>query len=713
MTEDMFGMAGFTAFLAGILWWLAGYRSGRLAYARTPRQLRARAMRLLALIGAAALLADIKAALIVADWPTGWGGFEGKLALDLTLLLVPEAAVLACAAPRLLRVRAMAKAAETGAAAGERPAAELRGAAADPLLVLPVQAAAIAAGGVFYLTFFTAIPVAPTVMLAVPAAVVGAAALLGLRQRLRRRAMLAAAWRRPSGGRRALRAAAGVIAVAAALTLWLVAAAQSSRLPDRVGMMSGTMDYGGGAAPAGGAHDHAGHAGAQPVSVVDLTGPREGAPDRQFTLTATKATVKLASGAAVEAWTFDGGLPGPELRVKQGELVEVKLVNRDIEEGVTIHWHGVDLPNAEDGVAGVTQDAVKPGQSYKYRFVAEDAGTYWYHSHQETLEAEGKGLFGALIVEPREPLPAGTRDIAVTAHTWPVAGGGLPRIALGASDTDSRQTIAPGTPVRLRLINTDINEKTFRLVGTPFRVAAIDGTDLNEPGELTNRDLQLAAGGRYDVTFVMPATPVTLAAQSDDNLDGGSRTASLIMSADGTSGAPVGIADFRDKQPLFDPLAYGKPAETPFGADSAFDREFTLVLGQKLGFYDGSFAYALTINGKLFPNTPMLMVREGDLAKTTFVNHSSNHHPMHLHGHHMLVLSRNGVAASGSPWWTDTLDVAPGDTYTVAFLADNPGVWMDHCHNLQHASVGMMMHLGYEGVMTPFSVGRATANHPE
>ncbi|GMK37013.1 hypothetical protein PCCS19_00660 [Paenibacillus sp. CCS19] len=470
------------------------------------------------------------------------------------------------------------------------------------------------------------------------------------------------------------------------------------------------MDYGGGAAPVNDMHAHGAHAGTGTVSVADLTGPRTGEADKSFTLKASKQTIKLDSGASVEAWTFNGGVPGPEIRVKQGDLVEIKLVNQDIEEGVTIHMHGVDLPNAEDGVAGVTQDAVLVGQSFTYRFVAEDAGTYWYHSHQETLQGEGKGLFGAFIVEPREQQPTETADIAILAHSWESTNSLQPIIAFGTADQSSARTIAAGTEVRLRLINTDINEKRFRLSGTSFRVAAIDGTDLKEPGELKDQDLLLAAGGRYDIAFVMPNSPVTLTTHSDNASDGGGQTASLTMSPNGAIGQAL---DLKQSQPLFDPLSYGEADEVPFDANSTFDRDFTLVLGQKLGFYDGRFAYLLTINGKVFPDTPMLMVREGDLVRTTFVNHSSSHHPMHLHGHHMLVLSRNGVPSTGSPWWTDTLDVAPGDTYTVAFRADNPGVWMDHCHNLFHASVGMMMHLSYEGVSSPFAMGRATVNHPE
>jgi len=109
----------------------------------------------------------------------------------------------------------------------------------------------------------------------------------------------------------------------------------------------------------------------------------------------------------------------------------------------------------------------------------------------------------------------------------------------------------------------------------------------------------------------------------------------------------------------------------------------------------------------------MLMVKLGDQVRVTFVNRTLSHHPMHLHGHHVLVLARDGRPSSGSPWWADTLDVAPGETFTVAFRAGNPGVWMDHCHDLEHAVDGFVMHLAYVGVRTPYTVGAATGDQPE
>ncbi|MFD0521238.1 multicopper oxidase domain-containing protein [Paractinoplanes durhamensis] len=119
------------------------------------------------------------------------------------------------------------------------------------------------------------------------------------------------------------------------------------------------------------------------------------------------------------------------------------------------------------------------------------------------------------------------------------------------------------------------------------------------------------------------------------------------------------------------------------------------------------------MNGHLFPDVPMFMVATGDIVRMTISNTSGEVHPMHLHGHHAVVLSRNGVAATGSPWWFDSLDVGDGETYEIAFVADNPGIWVDHCHNLQHAVDGLLAHLAYTNVTTPFRVGGKAGNNPE
>ena len=93
----------------------------------------------------------------------------------------------------------------------------------------------------------------------------------------------------------------------------------------------------------------------------------------------------------------------------------------------------------------------------------------------------------------------------------------------------------------------------------------------------------------------------------------------------------------------------------------------------------------------------------GDRVKVRIASRSTIEHPFHLHGHRVRVLSRNGAPATGSPWWTDTLNISTGEVYEMEFVADNPGIWMDHCHNFQHGANGMILHLAYQGVSTPYS----------
>lgn len=468
-----------------------------------------------------------------------------------------------------------------------------------------------------------------------------------------------------------------------------------SRLPATYNVMDfGGADYGGGRVPSAGAHGvHQFGDGEQGTSVADLHGDRKRSPDAKFTLTAEKATVRLASGRTIDALTFDGISPGPELRVRQGDLVEVTLRNEDVSRGVTIHWHGVDVPNAEDGVAGVTQDAVLPGERHVYRFRANQVGTFWYHTHQVSAKEVRRGLFGVLVIEPEETTFEGL-DLALVVHTFE----GFR--TLNASDQLQRRAVAAGTQVRLRLVNSDNVPHRITLGGTPFRVIAIDGTDLNEPSAIENVTIEVGGGARTDLAFTMPETAVRLSLVDSD--------AGLALSTDGKATPRTAVPG-----PDFDPRTYGRRGTAAFDASSKFDRRFKLSIGRKPGFFNGRPGLQWSINGGIFPDVPVFLVEEGDLVAMTIENDTKAVHPMHLHGHHLLVLSRDGEPVSGSPWWIDTLNVKPGESYEVAFRADNPGLWMDHCHNLRHAADGLTMHLVYAGVTTPFNVGDAHHNQPE
>lgn len=676
------------AFLLIILSWISGSKAARLLYGGSAERLNRKTRKQLVWAGIVTLPSLI---LIVATFlivqsmdPVFW---EDRVLLHLPLIVIPLLAIWLLAAPRLWKLWR-----ETHKVSGPL-SAEMRQKAAHPLIIVPFQMAAL--GGVTLVYFLLVTPVPLHLSNVIVPILIWIAATAAIWVRHERR------WQKVSRPdavivyqpwRRRLRAL-GIFCIAAGLAgIAIFIESQNSKLPAVMNMAEGAMDFGGGTELV--------HEGNGALSVAMLTGPRKGTPDRTFTLIAQKKTVTLSSGKQVDAWTYNGQLPGPELRMKLGELVEVTLINRDIEDGATIHWHGLDVPNAEDGVAGVTQDAVMPGEKHVYRFIAQQTGTFWYHSHQESQEAVSKGLFGSLVVEPAQPVEEGpVEDITVMTHVWDGAG-----FAIGVSDTLQRKQVTPGTPVRLRLINTqDWVRQKYVLTGTSFQVAAIDGTELNEPTDLRDTHVVLSTGGRADLTFIMPDQPVFLRIGDNNKLG-------ILLSRDGTGEIPDS-----PKTELFDAINYGAPTETAtsLDANSDFDREFEMVLDNKLSFYDGQFDMLYTINGEVFPNTPMFTVQEGDLVKTTIINRGSVDHPMHLHGHHMLVLSHNGAASTGSPWWSDTLDVVPGDTYEVAFVANNPGLWMDHCHNLTHATIGMSMHLMYDGITTPYTVGSETVNHPE
>ena len=143
-----------------------------------------------------------------------------------------------------------------------------------------------------------------------------------------------------------------------------------------------------------------------------------------------------------------------------------------------------------------------------------------------------------------------------------------------------------------------------------------------------------------------------------------------------------------------------------------FDRDYSWVLDRLLAVRSGLPLASYTVNGEVWPRIPAPVVAEGEWVRFTVVNRSGDLHPMHPHGHHVLVLSRDGVPVT-APIWMDSFDVAPGEVWVVALRADNPGVWLSHCHELKHAAEGMTMHFVYEGVSSPFDVGTGTANHPE
>src|SRR5260221_10918165 len=459
---------------------------------------------------------------------------------------------------------------------------------------------------------------------------------------------------------------------------------------------------------------------ANATSITSLVAPdNTNAPVKSFTLTAQPGKLDLGNGKTLDTYTFNGTIPGPELRVRQGDMVAVTLINK-LPVSTTIHWHGISVPNAEDGVAGLTQDAVKPGASYTYRFIANEVGTYWYHSHQDTSTQLPLGLYGAIIIEPKNPPVHYDRDYSVFLHEWGAQShDGVQGFfvchatcaeTLSMNDKLDKALFAakPGDTVRVRIANSGEEIHYPALVGVPFKVIALDGHDLNEPTDLNNKFLSVGPAQRYDISFVVPASGSVALIDGDDRAEPVGQHPMAVF-GDGSS-----TLSYPTNATPFDFTTYGTPASAKITLNSHFDAQYNMVLGTKPGFYNGNMTLTFPINDKTYPNIPSISIKPGDVVKIHMSNNGTFPipHAMHIHGHYFTVLAHNGKPLSGSPVYQDTAYIEQGETYDVAFLANNPGLWMLHCHMVEHDAHGMDMMVNYPDISTPFTIGMASGNNP-
>ena len=231
-----------------------------------------------------------------------------------------------------------------------------------------------------------------------------------------------------------------------------------------------------------------------PISVDDLHYINGNEPLKEFNLVAEQI-------GDTDEWGYNGQRPGPELRVNQGDHVKINLLNNLPDESTTIHWHGIVIQNAADGVAGVTQNAIPVGKTYTYDFTVPDSGTFLYHSHQNTSQQMPKGLVGPLIVQPRTQNIDADKEYTITYWNAPTT---QPVKHLDA---------LPGERVRVRLVNgrePDFSGEPLHVafVGAPFQATALDGQEINKPQEIAANSQLLPIGmaQRVDIEFIMPQT---------------------------------------------------------------------------------------------------------------------------------------------------------------------------------------------------------------
>ena len=232
---------------------------------------------------------------------------------------------------------------------------------------------------------------------------------------------------------------------------------------------------------------------------------------RQFDLVVQETSWELLPGVTADAITFNGTVPGPTIRVTEGDTVEIEVTNK-LDVSTSIHWHGLHVPNDQDGVAGITQDPIAPGETYSYRFTAPHAGTFMYHAHgEQSREQMDRGLYAPFIIDPQGPDPvAADREVILAIGNWMV-GDGMAGMDAMSMDYDyftingksfpatESIDVTEGELVRLRFINPSQTIHPMHLHGTDMAVIAKDGEALPEPQRINTLDI--AQGETYDVVF--------------------------------------------------------------------------------------------------------------------------------------------------------------------------------------------------------------------
>lgn len=415
------------------------------------------------------------------------------------------------------------------------------------------------------------------------------------------------------------------------------------------------------------------------------------------------------------------------LELSKGDRFTVTVEN-NLKVPSTIHWHGLLVPNNQDGVAYITQVPIKPGEKYDYDFPILQAGTFWMHDHY-TLEQQ-RLLEAPLILNDPQEKQSDEKQIVIFCTDFSfrdpmdilkklqsqgmmsrmmggmmshgMMGGGM--MGMGSPNEvqyDAFLTnghtlsdpviteVVPGKIVRLRIINgASATNFIIDLGNLEGEAIAVDGSDIIP---FRSNQFQLGVAQRIDIRVKIPegseAQPI-LALVEDSPFQTG-----IILKA--LNQKVPKLSEVSSRRAPF--LSYAQEfimhAQEPL-PEKSIDRRLNLYLG------GGMHEYVWTLNGKAWPNTDSLFVKKGERVELRFINDTMMAHPMHLHGHVFQITEINGRPISGAK--RDTVLVQPFSTVKVEFDANNIGNWMLHCHNLYHMHSGMMTTLLYEEFKGPF-----------
>ncbi len=444
----------------------------------------------------------------------------------------------------------------------------------------------------------------------------------------------------------------------------------------------------------------------------------------EYTVTAGLATVQPQPGTALTVGAYNGTMPGPVLRVTEGQTLKVRFVN-NLAEPSSIHWHGLEIPAGMDGVPGVSRPAVAPGQEFTYQFVANESGTFWFHPHAENQM--NTGLQGALIVDPANPAADPPFDLertiilddsvgplsmsmgmmgSMTMPAFPGTSAFTGNLINGKTSAGQVPIgVTAGQRLRLRFINAAaMTHYVVALDGHPMTVTHADGRRVVP---VVRQAIPIGVGERYDVIVDLTNPGVwSLAAAAITN-----RNATLVRAVVAYAGAtnPVPSASFVPANvstgTLLDYTNLAAADPVP-AITAAPNRNYSIALGMTMSGMMGSMTMAFTFNGQAWPNVTPFAVSPNDQVQLNLNNTmpmmmmtGEMWHPIHFHGHRMRLM--NTAGGTTAPPIKDTILIRPiglgASSQSLQFIADNPGRWVIHCHDVMHMGLGMMGLFQYGG----------------
>ena len=419
----------------------------------------------------------------------------------------------------------------------------------------------------------------------------------------------------------------------------------------------------------------------------------------------TKTQLAPADFPQTTVWAFNKKIPGAMLRIKQGETLALRFQN-DLPEGSSVHWHGIRIDNKMDGVPGLTQKLVEPKTSFDYKFVVPDAGTYWYHSHNRSWEQMAKGLYGPLIVEEQNP-PKVDRDEVLVIDDWRLGSDGQISENFGSMMDHSHAgrrgnwitvngigmdkaslEVKQFERLRLRLINVaNAQIFTLSLQGLNGWLVALDGQPLDELQPLSE-DIILAPAQRVDLIVDVTAKTGSVAEMSDNSRGkktlfftfpvNGEKRKQMMAQPEPLPPNSVPKITHLDKASITELLmeggAMGRMRSAIYKGKELTTRE--LVKEGMVWSFNG--VVGMTVK-------PLLEAKRNETVRIRIINETSWQHAMHLHGHHFRQIHEDGKQGP----LRDTILLNRSERMDIAFVADNPGDWLLHCHMLEHQASGM------------------------